>query len=208
MSIREGPATSCAAEPPPGATTLSGAADMPSRRGNAKPATGPTMIPSISMGSPGKAAGNPGGGVNRVPKPLPKPLPLGASAPVMWVSAAIPAKIANSKMNGGRVEIELNKAVGMVTLSDELMQFSPNMSGMVMDSFAEGLADAYGYAILFGDNVGKPKGIMHGDPAVAADEAPRIAVPKATGQAAGTIVYDNVLRMQTAMTPKCRANGI
>ena len=125
---------------------------------------------------------------------------------VSWGSEL--GQISNSKVNGGRVEIELNKAVGMVTLSDELMQFSPNMSSMVMDSFAEGLADAYGYAILFGDNAGKPKGIMHGDPAVAADEAPRIAVPKATGQAAGTIVYDNVLRMQTTMTPKCRANGI
>ena len=125
---------------------------------------------------------------------------------VSWGSEL--GQITNSKLNGGRVEVELKKAVGMVALSSELMQFSPNMSGMVMDAFAEGLADAYGRAIMFGDNVNQPKGIMHGDPTVAADEAPRIVVPKATGQAAGTIVFDNILRMMASMNPNCQARGI
>jgi len=94
----------------------------------------------------------------------------------------------------GQVKLRLNKLVGFAYASDELIQDSavslqPLLTSVFTDAFAWNLD----WVMLNGTGAGQPRGLL-ADPAL-------ISVSAETGQAATTIVAENIIKMYARMYP-------
>ena len=115
-----------------------------------------------------------------------------------WANEAA-AKTA-SQPEFGRVELELNKLVGLCYLTDELLQDASMLDGFVRDGFAEEFGFKLDDAIVNGSGAGQPLGIMN--------SGSLISVTKETGQAATTIVAENIIKMWARMWARSRPNAV
>ncbi len=88
----------------------------------------------------------------------------------------------------GRITLDLKKIAGLAYASEEILADSPiSMEGILKKGFADGLTFTLNDVLLRGSGAGRPLGILN---------APcLVSVPKETGQAANTIVYENLLKM-------------
>ena len=84
--------------------------------------------------------------------------------------------------------MDLKKLAGLAYASEEILADSPiSMENILKKGFADGLTFTLNDVLLRGGGAGRPLGILN---------APcLVAVPKETGQAANTIVYENLLKM-------------
>jgi len=98
--------------------------------------------------------------------------------------------------------IQLTAQKGMIFafVTNELLQdgisFDEMLGGAVIKAIGWGLD----YAFLQGDGAGKPKGVLT-DPAL-------IVVAKESGQATGTLLYENIVKMFARLHPSCLANSV
>lgn len=92
------------------------------------------------------------------------------------------------------VELDLKKLGGAWYMTDELLQDAALMQGIAREAFTTELQFTVEDSILRGDGIGKPMGILN-SPA-------KITVPKESGQAAGTVVLNNILNMYKRMPPR------
>jgi HK97 family phage major capsid protein len=94
----------------------------------------------------------------------------------------------------------LKKLTGLCYATEELLEDT----GMLETIITEGFTEEFGYkideAILYGTGAGQPLGIMNSGAV--------ITVPKVTGQAAGTLAYENVLAMRGRLWARSRANSV
>jgi HK97 family phage major capsid protein len=115
-----------------------------------------------------------------------------------WTSEA--GSITSSKPKIRQISLELNKVAALFYATDELMA-DAGMLGSVMES---AMSDELGFkvqdAIIRGDGAGKPLGILNAPCLVTQD--------KETGQAADTVVYENVQKMFSRMPGRNRANAV
>jgi len=90
----------------------------------------------------------------------------------------------------GKIGLKLNKLTGLAYATDEILKFSPiSMEGILRDGFADGLNYQFNKVILKGTGAGQPQGLLN---------APcKVAVSKEAGQAANTILYENIVNMFT-----------
>jgi len=88
----------------------------------------------------------------------------------------------------GTVTLKLNKVAALCKVSSELLEDSPiSLEPILNDMFAKALARQIDDDIINGDGVGKPLGIL---------KAPAtVTVSKESGQAAASIVTENILKM-------------
>ncbi len=88
----------------------------------------------------------------------------------------------------GRITLDLKKLAGLAYASEEILADSPiSMENILKKGFADGLTFTLNDVLLRGGGAGRPLGILN---------APcLVSVPKETGQAANTIVYENLLKM-------------
>jgi len=88
----------------------------------------------------------------------------------------------------GRITLELNKIAGLAYASDEVLEDSPmSMENILKDGFRDGLSFQMSNVLLRGSGAGQPLGILN---------APcLVSVAKETGQAASTIVFENIVKM-------------
>lgn len=88
----------------------------------------------------------------------------------------------------GRISLELKKLAGLAYSSDEILADSPiSMENVLKNGFQSGLNFQLNKVLVRGTGAGQPLGILN---------APcLVSVTKETGQAAGTIVYENILKM-------------
>lgn len=92
-----------------------------------------------------------------------------------------------SKPKFRRIELELEKLIGLCYSTDELLQDSTALEAVIMEGFSEEFAFQLDDAIFRGTGAGQPQGFMPSNCLV--------SVAKETGQAATTIVYENVVKM-------------
>lgn len=94
----------------------------------------------------------------------------------------------------------LKKLLAFCYTTDELLEDTTALGAILSQAFAEEMAFKLDDAIYNGDGAGKPLGIM---------AAPcLVSVPKETGQAASTLVYENIVKMWARMWARSRANAI
>ena len=99
-----------------------------------------------------------------------------------------------------QIELKLNKLVGLSYATDELLADAAALESVIRDSFAQEFAWQVDNAIIRGTGAGQPLGILNA--------ASIVSVGKEAGQAATTLVYENVLKMWSRMWAPSRANAV
>jgi HK97 family phage major capsid protein len=115
-----------------------------------------------------------------------------------WASEA--ATVAASKPKFKKVEMDLDKLMAFCYLTDELMEDQTALAAVVSEAFGEEMAFKLDDAVLTGTGVGVPLGVMK--------SSALISVAKEAGQAADTIVHNNILKMFNRLWNRSRANAV
>lgn len=104
-----------------------------------------------------------------------------------------------SKPKFRKIELSLKKLGALVYSTDELLADTAALESIVTQAAGEELAFMLDDAILNGDGVGKPLGILNSGAAV--------SVAKETGQAADTVQYENILNMWSRLWAPSRSKS-
>lgn len=95
------------------------------------------------------------------------------------------------------ITLQARKLVTYTTVPNELMSDSPAALNMfISELFPEALSFDEDDALLGGNGVGKPLGVLH------SDNNGIITVAAEAGQAAGTIYWENIIKMYSRMLPQ------
>jgi len=103
----------------------------------------------------------------------------------------------------GRIALTLNKVTGLCHISDELLEDSAiAVEANVSRKFAQAINFVQDYDFLNGNGANQPLGALN-----SANPA-RISVTKETGQAADTIVAENIFKMWSRMYPAGQSKAV
>lgn len=105
-----------------------------------------------------------------------------------------------TKPKFGRGTLEMKKLIGLVYLTGELFQNSNALTIFGTQGFVKELEFRLTDAIVNGDGSGKPMGVM--------SSQAMIQVPKQTGQAAGSVVSQNIVDVWSRCWAASRPNAI
>jgi HK97 family phage major capsid protein len=98
------------------------------------------------------------------------------------------------------VELDLKKLFSLMYVSDELLQDQSALETIASQAFSEEIMFMTEDAIIEGDGVGKPMGVIN---------APcLVTVAKDTGQAAATVSLNNITSMWSRMWIRSRKNAV
>lgn len=99
-----------------------------------------------------------------------------------------------------QIELVLKKLTGLCYATEELLADSSALEGVISQGFAEEFSFKLDDAIFRGTGAGQPLGI--------ANSGALISVAKESGQAADTIVLNNIVKMRARQWARSRANSI
>jgi len=106
-----------------------------------------------------------------------------------------------SKPNFTEVELNLHKLTGLAYVSDEMLEDSAiSVEPLINKLFVEELRFVLDNACIRGTGAGQPLGIMNAGALVTQAAEP--------GQAAATIVSENIINMWSRLYAPCRANAV
>lgn len=114
-----------------------------------------------------------------------------------WESEA--KEMPQSKPDLKAKTVKLEKIVALVPLSDELLEDAPAMASYVNRKAPEKITARINAAIMSGSGVGMPLGILN--------SPGTIVVPKEAGQAADSVLFANITKLWTSVTPPARRNA-
>lgn len=106
----------------------------------------------------------------------------------------------DSKETFGTVDLKLKPLAAMVKLTEDLMEDAPALSGFVSKKAPEAMFAKINSAIVDGDGSGKPIGFLRSGFAK--------VVNKEAGQAAGSLLFENIVNMWSACLPSSRPSAI
>jgi len=109
------------------------------------------------------------------------------------------AQIVESKPSFKQASWRLQKLAALVKATDELLDDATALESYIMGAAPTAIVHQVNKAILTGNGVGKPHGIINSPFTV--------AVQAEGGQAADTVVAANVLKMYSRMFPNSRSNA-
>ena len=135
-----------------------------------------------------------------IPKDETTPWQPAAGVTVAWVDELADLSLLQSKPLLTGASLRTKKIVAFVPLSDEMMSDSIAIAEHVSAVAPGKINFAVEQAIIAGNGVGKPLGIL--------SSPGTITVAKEAGQTNGTIVHQNVVKLWDALTPIARKNGI
>jgi len=115
-----------------------------------------------------------------------------------WADEA--ATITASKPKWRKIELTLNKLMALYYATDELLADSQALEGILRQAFTEELAFLTDDAIYRGTGAGRPLGVLNAGCLV--------SVTAEAGQAADTVVYENIVKMWSRMPQRSRANAV
>lgn len=115
-----------------------------------------------------------------------------------WMAEA--ATKTASKPKFRQIELNLKKWAALLYATDELLQDSAALQEIASQGFSEEMRFQLDDALYEGDGVGKPLGFMN-SPAL-------ISVAKEVGQVAGTVVFENIIKMWARLWAPSRRNAI
>lgn len=125
--------------------------------------------------------------------------PWGASGMrAYWEAEA--AEATKSKPNVGTTTLRLHKLFGVVPLTDELLTDAPALGSFVQSELAANINWKFNDAFYDGDGVGKPLGVLNANALV--------SVPKETGQAADSLVVQNIANMYARMPARALQRAV
>jgi len=99
-----------------------------------------------------------------------------------------------------KIELKLKKLIGLCYATDELLQDTSALEGIISQAFAEEFSWMIDNAIMRGNAVGQPQGILNSGAVV--------VVPAEAGQLAATVVYQNIVNMWARMWARSRQNAV
>ena len=102
-----------------------------------------------------------------------------------------------------KVMLTLHKLTGLVYVSDELLEDSPiSLEPLLTTMFGQAIAFTEDDDFLIGDGANKALGAFN------AANPSLVAVAKETGQAATTIVAENIFKMWSRLHPSCQKKAV
>jgi HK97 family phage major capsid protein len=106
-----------------------------------------------------------------------------------------------SKPKFGRVSLSLNTLAGLCYTTNEILEDSPvSLEPLLTEAFTDAMGWTMDNALLNATGAGQPLGILN---------APcLISVAKETGQAANTILYENIVKMESRLLPQSEGKAI
>ncbi len=110
------------------------------------------------------------------------------------------ALLTQSKIALEQETIRLNKLTALVPVTSELLEDAPAMSTYLRRKVPEKFTFKVNDAIVNGTGAGQPRGLLN--------SAALISVAKESGQAADTIVFNNITNMWSRLYSGCRSNAI
>ena len=115
-----------------------------------------------------------------------------------WAAEA--AALTASRPKFRRIELELHKLIGLFYATSELLQDASALEAVARNGFTEELRFAVEDAIFQGTGAGQPLGILNAGAIV--------SQAKETGQAAATVVAQNIMKMVTRIPARNFANAV
>ena len=117
---------------------------------------------------------------------------------VLWTEEA--GALAGTRPKFRQMELGLKKLGALVYVTDELMADSVALEAIVREALPEEINFRVEDAILNGSGAGQPQGYLNSGAVV--------TVAKETGQAAATVVYQNIVNMWSRMYSRSRQNAV
>jgi HK97 family phage major capsid protein len=108
----------------------------------------------------------------------------------------------DSSAKFGRVVLEAKKLFSYAAPPNELLDDAPAFRAWFQRSFPSAIAWFEDLAFLSGNGVGQPLGVLH------TGATASVSVPKESGQAAVTIVLENILKMYARMLPTSLGSAV
>jgi len=105
-----------------------------------------------------------------------------------------------SKPKFRKIELNLKKLVGLCYATDELLDDSGALEGIIRDGFVSEFGFLLDDGIVNGTGAGQPKGIM--------SSGSLVTVAKETGQTAATVVAENIINMYSRLFASSRSNAV
>lgn len=96
-------------------------------------------------------------------------------------------QLTGSKPKFRQIDLNLRKLTGLCYATDELLQDAAAIESIITDAFANEFGFKMDDALINGDGVGKPLGILN--------SGTLVTVAKEAGQAANTITAENIVKM-------------
>lgn len=115
-----------------------------------------------------------------------------------WESEA--AAFTATKPAFNRINLRLKKLIGSCYVTDELLADAPAVQSLLTDVFAEEAKFKVGDSVINGSGAGQPLGVLN--------SSALVSVSKETGQAAATIVKENIDKMWSRMYAPCREKAV
>jgi len=115
-----------------------------------------------------------------------------------WVAEG--GEITASKPKFKKINFNLNKLAALFYSTDELLMDSTALEASINEFFPKEMSFKIDTAIINGDGVGKPLGIIQ-SPAL-------ISITKETNQVATTIVYENIIKMYARINSQSKVAAI
>jgi len=115
-----------------------------------------------------------------------------------WLSEA--GEKTPSKPKFRRISLKLNKLIGLCYATDENLDDAPALAQIIKEGFKEEFDFRLTDAIINGTGGGQPLGIL--------SAGCMVSVGKETGQAADTIVFENINKMWSRLMARSRPNAI
>lgn len=111
------------------------------------------------------------------------------------------AEYTASQMKFKNSQTDLGKLTGLCYATEEMLEDLPAMAAIIDQGFSDEFAFKCDDAIISGTGTNMPTGIL------AAGNGSLVTIAKESGQAAASIVLNNILKMFNAMPAKHRANA-
>lgn len=130
-------------------------------------------------------------------------LPTDESAPwtggvqAYWTAEG--AQIVESKHKLGQASWKLHKMAALVTVTDELLEDATALESYMVQMAPRAMVHKTNSAIISGNGVGKPTGILN--------SGFKYMVAKQGGQAADTVLAENIVKMYGRMIPTSRSQA-
>lgn len=135
---------------------------------------------------------------NNLTLPVDEKAPWNGGIVAYWMAEG--SQFTESKTPFTQASFKLNKLGALVKVSEELLEDATALESYITAMAPEAIMHKVNEAIISGNGVGKPVGILN--------SGFKVQVAAEGAQVAGTVVAKNVLKMFSRMIPAARANAV
>jgi HK97 family phage major capsid protein len=115
-----------------------------------------------------------------------------------WASEGGTATSSKTKIR--KLSLDLEKLLAFIYVTDELLVDASALENYIRMAYADEMSFKLNDAIINGDGIGRPLGILN--------SSALISITGETGQAADTVIYENVQKMWNRMPMRHRGNSV